>query len=65
MNRNMKETVSRFKGKNPKYDLMSDEIQMLIDDIQKGEVFESISIAFDYGYILGQRALKMENRAKK
>lgn len=58
MNRNMKETVSRFKGKNPKYDLMSDEIQMLIDDIRKGEIVESLSIAFDYGYILGQRVLK-------
>ena len=62
MKRNMMKTVEKVKGNIPTmYDIDSSEINELCKILKAGSsdaIFNALSIAFEYGFILGARAHK-------
>lgn len=61
MKRNMIKTVEKIRGKGiipNAYDLDSEEMQTIYKMFASGDIYEAISTAFDYGFILGARAEK-------
>lgn len=62
MKRNMMKTVEKVKGNIPTmYDMDSSEMDELYRILKEGSsdaIFNALSIAFDYGFMLGARAQK-------
>lgn len=62
MKRNMKQTVEKIKGKNiipAHYDMDGEEMSELFNMIVSQDndaIFNALSMAFDYGFVLGARA---------
>lgn len=56
MKRDMIKTAEQIKGKVPaQYDMTVLEFQQLHEMLQKDE-FKALSMAFEYGFVLGTRA---------
>lgn len=61
MKRDMMKTVETVKGKKliPRdYSMNADELMTICEMFQSGKPFDAITIAFDYGFVLGARAQK-------
>lgn len=68
--RNMKQTakkahVFKLNSKLDGYDLRFDEGVELKNMIQEGKIYEAITIAFNYGFVLGNRATASGKITKK
>ena len=70
MIRNMKETAKKaheymYNSKLDGYSLRLTEIEELKNMILKGNVFDAIGIAFNYGFVLGNRVTVSGKITKK
>ena len=60
--RNMEKTANKMLGKFnnqsglDRYDMTSDELGKLIAMIEEGNIYEPLTMAFCYGFVLGHRA---------
>ena len=63
--RELMKTVESAPKINARYDIYLPEIKLLGDMAISGKLFEAIVFAFQYGYVLGGRAEKAEQKSKQ
>lgn len=63
MKRDMLKTVADATGKIPgNYDMTVGELESLYQMIKQNEIFEALSTAFKYGFILGSQSEREKQR---
>lgn len=61
MTRDMIKTATKAEGKPGNFDMSFEELSYLLQEIKKGNSYEAIVTAFNYGFVMGNRATLKNN----